>query len=114
MSPPALVAFTQTSVPDLAIVPTLFTSSSSVRSLDRDGRLGPVRNDLDEIGLGHLVESIGGIRNQLVEKDFLVGKKGVHDHAHQLLNVGIVREGPRHDFGNPWNNDEVQSQQDLR
>ena len=102
MSPPALVALTKALVPDLAIVPTLFTSSSSVRILNRDGRIAPVRNGLDEIGLSlwigdglvpDPVEGIGGIRNQLVEKDFLVGKEAVHDHAHQLLNVGIGRGG---------------------
>ena len=70
--------------------------------LNRDGRIGLVRNDLDEeirlgldlfrIGDGlvpDLVEGIGRIRNQLAEKDFLIGVEGVDDQAHQLLDVGI-------------------------
>ena len=76
-------------VPDLAIVRRMFTSSFFVfpnaRILVGDGRIGFVRNDLDEeirlgldlfwIGDGlapDLVEGIGRIRNQLAEKDFLV------------------------------------------
>ena len=91
------MALKKTLVPDLAIIPRLFTSLFFVRTLHRDGRIGHVRNDHDEeTGLGldllwirgvgpDLVESIGGIRNQLAEKDFLVGIGGVDDQAHQLL-----------------------------
>ena len=103
MSPPALMAFKTAMVPDLPM------SSRFVRILDRGGPTGPVRNGLDEIGLSldllwivhvpDLVEGIRRIRNQLTEKDFLVGIEGVDDQAHQLLNVDIAREGLRHGFG---------------
>ena len=94
-------------------------SSRFVRILDRGGRTGPVRNDLDEIGLSidllwivhglvpDLVEGIEKIRNQLTEKDSLVGIEGVDDQALQLLNVDIARDGLRHGFGKTWNNVEI-------
>ena len=71
--------------------------------------IGLVRNDLDEeIRLGldlfwicdrlvpDLVESIGRIRNQLAQTEFLTGVERVDDQGHQLLNVGIrLRHGSR-------------------
>merc|ERR1719284_1066076 len=78
---------------------------TNARILDRDGRIGLVRNNLDEeirlgldllwIGDGlvpDLVEGIDRIRNQLAEKDFLIGVENVDDQAHQLLNVCMEGE----------------------
>ena len=47
--------------------------------------------------LPDLVERIGGVGNQLTQKDLLVGVEGVDDEGHQLLDVRIERESFRHD-----------------
>mmetsp|Transcript_65899 Transcript_65899/g.174744 ORF Transcript_65899/g.174744 Transcript_65899/m.174744 type:complete len:435 (-) Transcript_65899:40-1344(-) len=91
------------------IVHELVLCHANTRVLDRNCRIGLVRDDFDEeIRLGfdflwicdglvaNLVKGIGRIRNQLTEKDFFVGVECVDDQAHQLLNVGIEGESLRH------------------
>ena len=98
----------------VSLVHELILCHTNARILDRDGGIGLVRDDLDEeiwlgldlFGIGDrlvpdLVEGIGRIRNQLAEKDFLVGVKSVDDQAHQLLNVSIEGEGLRHGSRTP-------------
>ena len=51
----------------------------------RDGRIGLVMDDLDE----------------LTKKNFLVGARSVDDHAHHLLKVGIECGSLRHRSGKP-------------
>ena len=96
------------------IVHELVLCHSNARIVGRDGRIGLVRNNLDEeirlgldlfwIGDGLVpdpVEGIGRIQNQLSEKDFLIGVENVDDQAHQLLNVGIEGAGLRHGSRKP-------------
>ena len=84
------------------IVDKLILRHADARVLDGEGRVGLVRDDLDEeIGLGlnlirvcdtlipNLVQGIGSIGDQLAQEDLLVAVEGVDNQRHQLLDVSI-------------------------
>ena len=74
--------------------------SSNARVFDRDGRIGLVKNDLDEeIRWGLDLFLIGD--GLVPDQDFLIGVESVDDQAHQLLDVGIEGKGLRHGSRNP-------------